>query len=321
MNLVPRGLSMMEEPKEMKKSLNVVAERVVQWGRSQKNKELAHRKPLMKNAPKKVHNFGLYRNGPNNSEALFPPKTSGMQAPDVEAVVAFLKPDAVFLELCASRSNLMLPQEPQLLELPGFTEIMVHLWRNKNTNAFHTLGTLILQKCGKEFGVIPGCEFQSAYREAEKYGGKIILGDRPIEITCQRTWSKMSLWYKTKFVFMSLLMLSTKSLTPSVMDADNNRVLEKQFPIIAETLNHERDLYMASTLLKVASDNKSVVAVVGSAHVAGIQKNWKKPIEIESLMEFQAIKSPSSLQFWTSILLSAGATSAIISALMLKLRG
>ncbi|KAH9328132.1 hypothetical protein KI387_000240, partial [Taxus chinensis] len=52
-NPTPGRLSMRAEPKEMKKSLNVVAERAEQWGSSQKNKAFSHGKPLMKNAPKK----------------------------------------------------------------------------------------------------------------------------------------------------------------------------------------------------------------------------------------------------------------------------
>lgn len=31
--------------------------------------------------------------------------------------------------------------------------------------------------------VFPGTEFRVAYEEAIKYGGKVILGDRPVEVT------------------------------------------------------------------------------------------------------------------------------------------
>ena len=36
--------------------------------------------------------------------------------------------------------------------------------------------------------------------------------------------------------------------------------------------------YMSSTLLKVASENRSVVAVVGKGHLQGIKKHWKQPV-------------------------------------------
>jgi len=37
---------------------------------------------------------------------------------------------------------------------------------------------------------------------------------------------------------------------------------------------------MSSTLLKVASENSSVVAVVGKGHLQGIKKHWKQPVEV-----------------------------------------
>lgn len=37
---------------------------------------------------------------------------------------------------------------------------------------------------------------------------------------------------------------------------------------------------MSSTLLKVASEHSSVVAVVGKGHLQGIKKHWKQPIEV-----------------------------------------
>lgn len=38
--------------------------------------------------------------------------------------------------------------------------------------------------------------------------------------------------------------------------------------------------YMSSTLLKVANESRSVVAVVGKGHLQGIKKNWKQPVVV-----------------------------------------
>lgn len=38
--------------------------------------------------------------------------------------------------------------------------------------------------------------------------------------------------------------------------------------------------YMASILLKVASEHSSIVAVVGKGHLAGIKKHWKQPLDV-----------------------------------------
>lgn len=37
---------------------------------------------------------------------------------------------------------------------------------------------------------------------------------------------------------------------------------------------------MSSTLLKVASESSSVVAVVGKGHLQGIKKHWKQPVVV-----------------------------------------
>jgi pheromone shutdown protein TraB len=41
---------------------------------------------------------------------------------------------------------------------------------------------------------------------------------------------------------------------------------------------------MSHTLLRVASQNRSVVAVVGRGHLQGIKKNWKQPIKVRRLV-------------------------------------
>ncbi|XP_057795197.1 uncharacterized protein LOC131011400 isoform X4 [Salvia miltiorrhiza] len=91
-------------------------------------------------------------------------------------------------------------------------------------------------------------EFQVAYEEAMEYGAKIILGDRPYEM------------------------------------GEKNDQMDKMFPTLMETLLHERDRYMSTNLLEVASKHNSVVIVVGEAHLQGIQKNWKQHVDMKELL-------------------------------------
>lgn len=37
---------------------------------------------------------------------------------------------------------------------------------------------------------------------------------------------------------------------------------------------------MSSSLLKIASEHSSVVAVVGKGHLQGIKKHWQHPVEV-----------------------------------------
>ncbi|KAG5551767.1 hypothetical protein RHGRI_009997 [Rhododendron griersonianum] len=75
--------------------------------------------------------------------------TSHESCQEVEAVIRFLKPQVVFLELCSSRMALLTPQN---------------------------------LKVSSKLEVFPGSEFRVAFEEALKYGGKVILGDRPVQV-------------------------------------------------------------------------------------------------------------------------------------------
>ncbi|KAL4348092.1 hypothetical protein GQ457_17G023590 [Hibiscus cannabinus] len=70
---------------------------------------------------------------------------------EVEAVISYLKPQVVFLELCASRVEMLQPRDVKHIKVKSL------------------------------LGEIP-CEFRVAYGEARKYGAKVILGDRPIHL-------------------------------------------------------------------------------------------------------------------------------------------
>ncbi|XP_057796633.1 uncharacterized protein LOC131012662 isoform X2 [Salvia miltiorrhiza] len=192
---------------------------------------------------------------------------------EVRAVIQFLKPQVVFLELCHRRKAVLKPQS---------------------------------SKVARQLEVEPGAEFRVAYEEAMKYDGKIILGDRPVQITLQRTWAMMPLGHKIKF-FLKLFFrrpffdISSGQVNSVIgpediakrlkelNDVDNlTRRIEKlseEFPTLAEALIHERDQYMSAMLLKVAREHNSVVAVVGKGHLPGIQKNWKQPVKMDQLLK------------------------------------
>ncbi|XP_058210662.1 uncharacterized protein LOC131323059 [Rhododendron vialii] len=209
---------------------------------------------------------------------------------EVEAVIRFLKPQVVFLELCSSRMAVLTPQN---LKVPTMAE-MVDMWK-KNHNMFGILYSWFLAKVSSKLEVFPGSEFRVAFEEALKYGGKVILGDRPVQITLRRTWAMMPLWHKTKLfyslVFQAFFLPSPEDLNQMLKELGDVDMLtlviqemSKQFPTLMETIVYERDQYMSATLLRTASEHSSVVAVVGKGHLQGIKKNWKQPVEMKDLL-------------------------------------
>lgn len=244
---------------------------------------------------------------------------------EVEAVIRFLKPQVVFLELCSSRMAVLTPQN---LKVPTMGD-MVDMWK-KQHNMFGILYSWFLAKVASKLEVFPGSEFRVAFEEALKYGGKVILGDRPVQITLRRTWAKMPLWHKTKLiyslVFQAFFLPSPEDLNKMLKEMDDVDMLtlviqemSKQFPTLMETLVHERDQYMSATLLRVAGEHSSVVAVVGKGHLQGIKKNWKQPVEMKHLLHVD-MSSQKSVISVGKILTTVGvavAGVAIISGIYL----
>ncbi|MED6161401.1 hypothetical protein PIB30_060382 [Stylosanthes scabra] len=243
---------------------------------------------------------------------------------EVQAIVSLLQPEVVFLELCSSRVALLTVQN---LKVPTMAEMLASM--KKKHNVFEVLYSWFLAKIASKLEVFPGCEFRAAYEEAMKYGGRVILGDRPVQITVRRTWSKMPLWHKTKFLysllFQAVFLPSSDDLNKMLKQMNDSDVLtvviqemSKQFPTLMETIVHERDQYMSATLLKVASENRSVVAVVGKGHLQGIKKHWKQPVMMRDLM---TIPSPKPGMSAINILTTVGVAVvgvAIISGIYLS---
>ncbi|CAI0550555.1 unnamed protein product [Linum tenue] len=211
---------------------------------------------------------------------------------EVEAVIRYLKPEVVFLELCSSRVSVLAPQN---------------------------------LKVASQLEVFPGSEFRVAFEEAKKYGAIVILGDRPVQVTLRRTWLKMPLWHKAKLVysllFQAVFLASPQDLKKMLKEMDDVDMLtlviqemSKQFPTLMETLVHERDQYMASMLHRYACEHSSVVAVVGRGHLQGIKKNWQQPVSMEDLLE---IPTPKPKVSALKVITSLGVGAAIISGIYL----
>ncbi|XP_057802002.1 uncharacterized protein LOC131017309 isoform X2 [Salvia miltiorrhiza] len=191
----------------------------------------------------------------------------------------------VFLELCSNREYLL---RRERIKVPTMRE-MVEMWK-KNYKLSWILYHWYTTKRGSRLEVEDDGEFMAANDEAKKYGAKVILGDRLIDITNQRYIAKTSIWQ-----FLTVQFNECSLPNDIVEKASNgkynahavhrfNQELAKSYPIWAEIYIHERDLYMSAKILDVARKHKSVVAVVGKAHVPGIQKNWKQPVDVEQLL-------------------------------------
>jgi len=158
----------------------------------------------------------------------------------------------------------------------------------------------------------------------------VILGDRPVQITIRRTWAKMPLWHKIKLLysllFQAVFLPSPEDLNKMLKEMDDVDVLtlviqemSKEFPTLMETLVHERDRYMSSTLLKIASEHNSVVAVVGKGHLQGIKKHWMQPVVVKDLMGIPLPKPAAAVKILKSLGVAVAGV-AIVSGIYLAIK-
>ncbi|MCO5588764.1 hypothetical protein L7F22_042723 [Adiantum nelumboides] len=229
---------------------------------------------------------------------------------EVQAAVHLLKPQVVFLELCQKRTS-VLQRTPFVV--PTVSD-MILSWKQRKTNMLGIVYSWFLAKVAAKLDVRPGAEFRAAYEEALACGAKVVLGDRDVEVTLRRTWGKMSLWYKTKFIFVLLYQSiflpqadQLNELIEKLKDADILTIafeeLGKFSPTLMETLITERDLFMTAALQKIAEQHSLIVAVVGRGHVAGITKYWGQNIPIHNLLEIPQKRSLLGLRLRTYILI------------------
>ncbi len=204
----------------------------------------------------------------------------------VVQVIEDEKPDTVCVELCQSRYQSITQK---------------NRWQNtdlvkviKEKKALLLLSNLMLayfqKKIGQKLGIKPGEEIMRAIQAAEAVGARIHLADRDIRTTLSRTWRLMGLW--TKIKLFSQLVTSVGELD-TIKEEDIEKmkrgdVLEtllseigESFPEISRILIDERDQFLANKIR--TAPGKNIVAVVGAGHVPGVQKYWKKPVDMEVL--------------------------------------
>ncbi|KAK7312732.1 hypothetical protein VNO77_36822 [Canavalia gladiata] len=260
----------------------------------------------------------------------------------VQAIVKFLKPQVVFLELCEDREGMLTSKK---LEVPTMGEMRRMLKEEDRVCLEYFFTGSKRRQVQSKAEAVPGGEFQVAYEEAIKYGGRVVLGDRPIEITLRRTWSKMPLRNKTKLfcylllapVLLPICLLNRMRKEKDDDDSYTRPPFDEDFPTLRETLVNERDQgvlgwypgygsgidilcisYMSSMLLKLASVNSSVVAVVGKGHLGGIKMHWKQPVVLEDLLAVPSPKPAISAKRIFRVVGVAAAGVAIISGVYLS---
>ncbi len=205
---------------------------------------------------------------------------------EVKQALEALKPDIIAIELDDERYKSMSEQK-------NWQEMdIVDIIKKKKVGFL--LAQMILssyqRKIAQNLKLNVGEEMSVAIEYSKTNSVKLLMIDRSIQTTLLRIWHNLG-WFE-KIKMMTELLSSMfendvkeediEQLKQGDMLQSALAEISKQFPQIAETLIFERDRIMAYKLAHASG--KRIVAVVGAAHVPGIQKNLTNENSIAQLM-------------------------------------
>ncbi|HEU4577979.1 MAG TPA: TraB/GumN family protein [Polyangiaceae bacterium] len=229
---------------------------------------------------------------------------------DVGRVIRDLTPDTVCVELDATRHQALVdPKRWRNLDI--FAVI-------RERRVLFTLSSLVLtsyqRRLGEKLGVRPGAEMLAAIEEAARVGARLLLVDRDIQATLERTWAALSLWDCVQLIGTLIGSLFaggeiTEEQVEALKDRDTISELVREFaevmPRLQRPLIDERDRFLMSAIRE--APGKCVVAVVGAGHVSGMVGYLHTPVDREALSQ---IPPPSWLRrvgSWVLPVLGLGA--------------
>lgn len=205
---------------------------------------------------------------------------------EVRQALEALKPDVIAIELDDERYKSM--TEKKNWQDMDIVDII------KKKKVGFLFAQMILssyqRKIAQNLKLNVGEEVSVAIEYSKTYNVKLLMIDRSIQTTLLRIWHNLGWFEKIKM----LTELLSSMFENDIKEADIEQLkqgdmlqsalseISKQFPQIAETLIFERDRIMAYKLAHASG--KHIVAVVGAAHVPGIQKNLSNENSIAQLM-------------------------------------
>ncbi|RKZ14301.1 TraB family protein, partial [bacterium] len=224
---------------------------------------------------------------------------------EVKNIIEEIKPDYVAVELDKKRFQ-------ALTDKRDWKKIPIHRLL-KSDRLYVTLANFLMSSfqkmIGQRVGTKPGEEMLAAVEEAKKIGAELVFIDADVTQTLSRAMASMSLREKLNLIW-ELFYTSSRPESEDeeiqhLLDNYNRQeVIEDMMdqlrnlsPGAYKVLLEERNAIMARNLLELPGD-KTVVAVVGAAHVDGIASYLENPETIPKVKKIKK-KSYSRLILYT----------------------
>lgn len=226
---------------------------------------------------------------------------------EVKDAIYELQPDRVAIELDYARYTKL---KKSMMGIEDDDTISVKQIIKENKVGLFLVTTVLSyfqSKIGEDVDVKPGSEMIGAIEAAEDLDIPIALIDRNVNTTLERALNKMSFLDKIRFIIGLITgdvdeeELDIEELkNPDKLD-DLLEMFKDESPAIYEVLVHERDAYLAGSLLKIPEDK--VVAVVGAGHKPGINRYLDNPETIPPLEDLNKIVDKKGIP-WIKIILT-----------------
>lgn len=207
---------------------------------------------------------------------------------EVRQVITDVQPDTVCVELDAQRHKMLVDQDTWR-KLDVFQVI-------RQKKVLLLLSSLALgafqRKMGEKLGVKPGSELLEAVSAAKDVGAELVLADRDIQATLKRTWANLSFWDRAQvasgllaapFAVEEIDEAKIESLKEQDSIGEMMHEVAQQFPRVKVPLIDERDSYLMSAIAE--APGKTIVGVVGAAHVRGMVQRLGVPVDRKALEE------------------------------------
>lgn len=249
---------------------------------------------------------------------------------EVKDKIYEIQPEVVGVELDYGRFQRLM-NEKNNIEPENEEEISIRKIIKENKVGLFFITSILSyfqNKIGKEVDVKPGSEMIAAIEAAEDLNIKIALLDRDINITLQRVLNSMSAWQKFKFIISTIKSLLFNDEEGEEFDIEElkqedtieevMKYFKEASPEVYQVLVHERDAYLAQSILNIPED--TVVAVVGAGHKEGINSYLNNPEEIPSFEELTSLDNGRKIP-WLKIIIALIPISFIVIFFLAFLHG
>jgi len=212
---------------------------------------------------------------------------------EVRRTIDEMRPDSVAVELDRTRYE-MFTDESRL----GRVDLAAILATGRAGLYLSSLLFAGFQKrIGDRLGVRPGAEMLAAVEAAERTGASVVFADRDVQITLMRCYRSLGVVAKAKVVFVLVMLpFAAADIDAEEIERFKNRetigdvmtTFAEQMPSLKTPLIDERDRYLAASIVR--SPGRRVLAVVGAAHVPGVESRIG---EITDTAALEVIPPPS----------------------------